>query len=162
MREEYAVSETVLPAGLYWVGDPCYAFDDQAVWMALLESAGIEANPTPRIMEADAKGRSFVASGTAYGDGTYFDEHGNEYGVDAGLIGVTPVVAGQQTPAGMREVRFDGPFSVEYSDGTIKVGDIEIDTDPEPEADECLRCGTEVEGEEYCDSCESYLEGQGV
>ena len=161
MRDETAVSEVTLPAGEYWVGDPCYAFSDHQVWMALLESAGIDHSPMPRIMEANAEGRSFVASGTAFGDGTFYDQDGNEYGVDAGLIGVTPAVEGK-TPSGLRQVTFTQPFSVEYDEGKITLGPIVIDTDP-TEPTICLRCSDEIdEWAEYCDSCESYLEGQGV
>lgn len=32
----------------------------------------------------------FAVAGTAYGDGEYIDNHGNVYGVDAGVIGIVP------------------------------------------------------------------------
>lgn len=157
--EEHAVSETRLPAGKYWLGDPCYAFGDHEVWMALLESANYLENP--RILEGAAKGESFVASGTAWGDGVFHDQDGNEYGVDAGLIGVVPARDGEAVPSGLREVELRDPFFVEYESGKIKVGPLVIDTDPQDEGDydECARCGTEVEGSDYCDSCESYIAG---
>lgn len=157
-REEFVESETVLPAGKYWVGDPCYAFEDDQVWSALLDDGGINLNPMPRIMECEAMGRSFVASGTYFGDGLYYDQHGYGYGVDAGLVGATPVVEGQKCPDGMREVEFSAPFTVAYDDGTITIGPLIIETDPE-ENTVCLRCDDEIdEGEEYCESCETHME----
>lgn len=156
-RTDDAVSERSLPAGLYWVGDPCYAYEDHKVWMRLLEAAGYLENP--RILDAQIPGDQFIASGTAFGDGCFLDEEGNEYGVDAGLLGAVPVKGGQRCPSGMREVSFSEPFEIGYLDGKVSIGHITIDTDPKPEADECWRCGDEAEeGESYCWRCASLYE----
>lgn len=128
--ESMAESMTTLPPGEYWVGDPCYAFEDSKVWMALLESADYTSDR--RILEASAEGEAFIASGTAYGDGCYLDRGGNEYWVDAGLIGVTPAREGKETPDGMLKVAFSCPVSVEYCRGVVGIvsggSRIEIDT----------------------------------
>lgn len=125
------VSRTI-PAGEYWVGDPCYAFQDHGVWMSLLESAwGGTLNPeeVPQIMEAEAEGFSFVASGTMFGDGEYSSNTLASFPVDAGMIGVVPTEANVGIPFGMTRFLFDEPFTVSYSDdGTIKIGHIEIPT----------------------------------
>lgn len=156
----------MLPAGAYWVGDPCYAFEDHAVWMALLESA--DYTGPQRILEAavrvgelgevDEGGvgtEQFVASGTAFGDGVFTDGDGNEYGVDAGLLGVVPVRAGEECPKGMTEMEFTEPFTVSYEDegGVVNIGPVAIETDPKFYCDNYW-CQTEVEQwEDYCDSC---------
>lgn len=152
--KEAAISETTLPPGDYWIGDPCYAFDDHSVWMKLLESADYETNPT--ILEAKAAGREFIASGTAFGDGEYQDQYGNRYPVDAGLLGATPAIAGREIPFGMRLVVFDSPVDVEFDDGDVKIGHIVIETDPKPE---CEDCGEKIDlGEFLCYHCEDVRE----
>jgi hypothetical protein len=146
-RDEITVSGTI-PAGTYFVGDPGYAFDDHGVWMELLKSADFESRD---LLEASARGRSFVASGTAYGDGEYEDREGRRYPVDAGLIGVVP--ARGKTPWGMHRIVFAEDFTVSYEDGVIFIGPVAIDTDP---TDECgaLCCRQRVEvGEDYCPEC---------
>jgi hypothetical protein len=144
-----AVSHNI-PAGTYWVGDPCYAYSDDALWMALLESADYKESD---LLEARARGHRFVASGTAFGDGTYEDGQGREYPVDAGLIGVVPAVPGQECPGLMHEVEFTEEFTVSYEDGTIYIGPIAIETDPVTICDG-LMCRNEIdEGTDYCWEC---------
>lgn len=144
-----------IPAGSYWVGDPCYAFDDSDLWMALLESARYEERD---LLEARARGQRFTASGTAFGDGTYEDREGRSYPVDAGLIGVVPARPGCDTPSGMHLIEFPEEFTVSYDDGTIYIGTIAIETDPRYECDG-LRCNTEVEEyEDYCPDCAAEME----
>jgi hypothetical protein len=115
-----------LPAGTYWVGDPCYAFSDHDLWMRLLESADFRDNP--RILNAKADGHLFVASGTAFGDGVFTDDEGNEYPVDAGLIGVTPAREGEDVPFGTTVREFTQPFTVSYDRGMIEIGPLSIET----------------------------------
>lgn len=114
----------MIPAGTYWVGDPCYGVPDED-WNDWLDDAGI-AN---RYMSAEVRGHLVVAHGTAHGDGCYFDQQGRAYPVDAGLIGVVPVGLVRGTPFGMNKVTFDEPFDITYADGTITIGDIVIETD---------------------------------
>lgn len=142
-----------IPAGRYWVGDPGYAYEDHGLWIQLLESADyLQAD---RLLEAQVGEERFVASGTAFGDGTYEDREGRSYPVDAGLIGVVPVRPRQDTPWGMHEVEFDQEFDVSYEDGTIYIGPIAIETDPRYECD-ALHCNTEVEEhEDYCPDCQA-------
>lgn len=74
-----------LPAGTYFIGDPCYVMDDQdwlrfCQWFDRVE-AGEET-------EDDLEEWNGVAAGyTRYGDGTYSTSHGN-FSVDSGMIGV--------------------------------------------------------------------------
>ena len=124
MAQRTEIQSRTLPAGTYYVGDPCYAFKDDHLWMALLDSAWKGG-----LVEADADGRSFTSSSTAYGDGLYRDQHGNEYPVDAGMIGVVLVDhADEDYVHGMVIHEFDRPFTVAYNDGTITIGTIVIET----------------------------------
>ena len=120
--KERAVSKMDLPAGMYWVGDPCYAFDDQEEWVDLLESANYDASPTPPILEAEARGKRFVGSRTAHGDGSYESSIGAVFPVDAGLLGVVPMLDCESAaPFGMTLMEFDGPVTVTSDSGTVEV-----------------------------------------
>lgn len=122
------VGSVTMPAGEYYVGDPCYAVPDH-LWMEWLEGAGYMENP--RYLVADVKGQPVIGVGTAYGDGSYLDGAGKIYPVDAGLIGAVPVSLAEEVPTGMHRFTFHSPFDVSYVDGTIFIGSIAIDTDPQ-------------------------------
>jgi hypothetical protein len=69
-----------------------------------------------------ANGVRFAVQRTAYGDGTYQDDQGRDYPVDAGLIGcirVEDVVDPEAWLEGVQTVEFELPFTVEYRLGTI-------------------------------------------
>jgi hypothetical protein len=136
-----------LAAGTYLVGDPCYAFDNDNpngdTWMEWLNDAwkDVDANRV-RILDGRVRGMRICASGTEHGDGTYRDQDGFEYMVDAGLLGAVhigflanlyPRHAGMaherlEAELGMRVVEFAKPFHVSYEDGVVSVGHIKIDT----------------------------------
>lgn len=88
-----------VPAGRYFLGDPCYAVPDNAgQWDTLLDSCGHfglddgpQSSPVGTVL-----GHQVLGFPTAHGDGAYFDQDGNEYPVDAGLIGLTPEVLYRQ------------------------------------------------------------------
>lgn len=70
----------------FYIGDICYVLEDDIyydVWG--------KQNFPDGIIEVPGTGLSFAVGGTAYGDGTYSDNHGNYYEVDAGVIGVVPL-----------------------------------------------------------------------
>ena len=83
-KEEITVTA---PAGEYFLGDPCYAVP-QDDWMPLLQDAKYFDNPTGTV-----NGYTVIGFNTAYGDGSYRGTDGFDYGVDAGLIGLTPMSA---------------------------------------------------------------------
>lgn len=159
-----------LPAGTYLVGDPCYAFTNDTartngndLWSEWLDSAwkDVDANRV-RILDGQVRGMRIAASGTAYGDGSYPDQDGFSYPVDAGLIGAVnaefvrslyPELAHLPieefaAKASMRVVEFDRPFHVSYDeDGAIQVGHIRVMTGDDEDDDEtCSACGTD-----WCD-----------
>lgn len=114
-----------LPAGKYYIGDPCYVFDES--WDRLLESTNYLQNKGP----VDFDGYTLFAYSTAYGDGTYTDQHGNEYPVDAGLLGAIPIEL-IEVPSGEEDgTILDAPNGLEvyHDNGTFYFGDIIIKTD---------------------------------
>lgn len=69
----------------FYIGDLCYALNDKTydeVWGG--------ANYEDGVYEVPGTDRSFAVAGTAYGDGTYEDDYGREYSVDAGNISLVP------------------------------------------------------------------------
>lgn len=132
MKAEKILSGVKMPAGKYWVGDPCYAVPNDR-WMEWLEAGDYMSSP--RFQLADLDGRPVLGIGTAYGDGAYYGSDGNIYPVDAGLIGVTPAELVEGNPDGMQLVNFPQDFICSYHDGTITLGHISIDTDDDDEDD---------------------------
>lgn len=136
----------MMPSGKYYVGDLCYVMDDNE-WDQFC-SITIKDN---KCLEGEFEmpdGRKFATYGTAWGDGLYRDQHGNEYSVDAGLIGCIRV----------EDIRADKYDNIEelgtihefQSDfvtgggradlgrdwnGTIQFGRIAIETDPDGDDD---------------------------
>lgn len=125
-----------MPAGEYWVGDPCYAVPDDE-WIPWLQAADYENER--RYLVANITGRPVLGISTAYGDGCYRDTEGNEYPVDAGLIGCVPVQRAIANPTGMHRVIFNEPFNCSWSEheGLITIGGIEIRTDYDDEDFDC-------------------------
>lgn len=134
------------PAGTYYIGDPCYAFQGDN-WHSILQETDYFDNIPETV--------NMWAGSTAYGDGCYMDQIGNEYPVDAGLIGIMPIqmcdfgdirwengnwidergithASGEKFQFKLGNVvTFDKSFFVEYADGKFAFGHIIIDTDPE-------------------------------
>jgi len=81
-----------VPAGTYFLGDPCYAVPSH-LWEALLDSCSVFEQPVGTVA-----GAQVLAFGTRWGDGTYDDGEGGSYPVDAGLIGLTPISLAAQHP----------------------------------------------------------------
>ena len=70
----------------FYVGDICYVLDDN-VYDDIWGKAGYEDGVYETPFGQFAK---FAVASTAYGDGSYADQFGHEYGVDAGVIGIVP------------------------------------------------------------------------
>lgn len=143
-----------LPPGNYWVGDPCYAFQDEEEWGEVLG----ESNFFERPYAITKTGKIVYAHHTAYGDGGYLDDRGREHPVDAGLLGIMPAVEGEETPGGMRSVTWNQRMKVDLSgdgthNGSFVFGDITIYTDENPYCDECGRELYQGECEYVCDEC---------
>ena len=83
-----------LPAGAYYVGDPCYLFSHDEYgemrWRAFCAAlAAVEGDATHGVM-LEFEGHKVFVSSTNTGDGIYTDNRGGMYSVDAGMIGAVP------------------------------------------------------------------------
>lgn len=89
------ISGTVKSEKGFYIGDLCYALDDEIyndVWGGAGYEDGIYTEPVT--------GLRFAVAGTAYGDGTYEDDYGREYDVDAGNIALVPAELAEDTEGG--------------------------------------------------------------
>lgn len=127
-KKQTALTVSV-PAGRYYLGDPCHVIDADENWMELLESSDyFMDNPIGTL-----HGYDVLAFGTAHGDGSYQEVGGaGVVGVDAGLIGLVPeelMELGAQPGIGFM-VEFDRDV-VATTDGvgTLTFGRYKFDTD---------------------------------
>lgn len=132
-----------MEAGTYYVGDLCYVMHEDWDEFCDLTIKGHDCVDGEFVMK---DGRRFASYGTMFGDGSYSDQKGREYSIDAGLIGcillsdldlLNPdnfVHCGQI-------VTFDQPFTTSGGrgqanwDGVIQIGNISIATGDDPEDD---------------------------
>ena len=118
----------------YWIGDLCYVIED---WSDFCDKT-IDGHS---ILNGDvilSNGTRVSHHTTAFGDGCYLDQFGNEYDVDAGLIGIIKLsdVTNESGIQFGHIFEFEQMPSVEYYDGTITFGHVNIETDPPYEEDE--------------------------
>lgn len=134
----------LVPAGAYFLGDPCYVIEDQ-FWEPLLMSCSVFEKPQGFFFDHAGQQINVTALGTFYGDGTYSDQTGCEYPVDSGLIGLVPmsyVIESSKFKVSEylgdcidhlhsigRVVRFDQVTEVYDEGGALNFGGIVIDTD---------------------------------
>jgi hypothetical protein len=114
----------ILPTGKYLIGDLCYIknFRDEEVWEQMIEPYIENKVRTLR------SGRQYVILKTAYGDGSYSDQDGNEYWVDSGTIGIMQWDhAITDSPQG-RVHEFGSDFNVYNDNGILHFGAMYIDT----------------------------------
>jgi hypothetical protein len=120
----------MMKAGTYYIGDLCYVMHPE--WDEFC-SLTISGN---NVLDGEFNlkdGRRFATFTTKWGDGTYKDEQGREYGVDAGLIGCINVK--DIAPSELENlkdghvVEFIQDFSTFSAGGIIRIGSICIDTD---------------------------------
>ena len=144
-----------LPAGTYFIGDPCYAVENEK-WSDYLDGLWKEYDEV-----FEFEGITVCAFNTKHGDGCYSDNNDRSFSVDAGLIGATPIsLCAKYDKEELNRlghiVDFDEDFIV-YSDmtdeGKIVFGDIIIKTDEDDDLYEyCYYCGELLdEPSEYCD-----------
>jgi hypothetical protein len=127
-----------MKAGIYYIGDPCYLFDKS--WGKILDE-----NNHLDDGEHEIFGKKIFTGETAYGDGTYTDNYGNAYWVDAGLLSIIPVslimkdcketAKSIAESDGMHIVKFEEDFECSVENGVFQFGDIVINTRDEDEND---------------------------
>ena len=120
-----------MPIGKYYVGDLCYVMHEE--WD---EVCDLTINDN-RCLDGEfvlKDGRRFAMYRTMHGDGIYYDNSGDEYSVDAGLIGCIllsdiDMVCGSNFLHGGQIQNFFNEFETFEENGTIHFGNIEIKTD---------------------------------
>jgi hypothetical protein len=125
----------ILKAGKYFIGDPCYIFEDN--WEQVLRDTNYFKNSN----KYKIFGQECYVGDTKHGDGCYTDNKGRQYGVDTGLIGVLPAtllkvdnyVSLQKVIESdmMHIVDFEKDFEVAIHDGVFFFRDIIINTKDE-------------------------------
>jgi hypothetical protein len=144
-RTETELEGITLPAGEYFMSDPCYVLgsnDKKAdpsnplydpKWWAVLDA--IENEDDGSYNGAYTKdGLTAVIFSTDHGDGVYYDNYRRRYGVDAGMIGIIPVAMATRTDylgqVGdmFQRAKFAQPFTCSSNDGVLRFGTIRIDT----------------------------------
>jgi hypothetical protein len=126
--------EVIVPEGSYVIGDPCYAVPDKD-WDDLLLSCNYFESPIGYVKDGMQK-FPVLAFSTRWGDGTYRGSDGNDYPVDAGLIGLVPVEMVEDL-AEHTIVEFNrDTLCVNDGSGNLRFGHITIDTALEDEGDE--------------------------
>ena len=128
----------MMPAGKYYVGDLCYVMHDEWDECCGLFFRGRTDHGCNEGEFNLKDGRRFVSYNTRYGDGSYTDQNGNEYGVDAGLIGCIKLDDIDLTNEsnfthGGQIIEFKHPFNCSGGrtqdwDGVIRIGHIAIPT----------------------------------
>ena len=122
---------TALPAGRYFVGDPCYVIDD-VKWMDFLEKGTFAGNDM-----IEFEGGFAGCVNTESGDGEYYAEGGYPPGpfpVDAGLLGAVSenLIRKDFDVAQLAElgvmVDFKRPFTVTREGSVVAIGHICIET----------------------------------
>ena len=133
----------MFPAGKYYVGDLCYVMHDEWDEVCGLFFEGRDDHGCNQGVFQLKDGRKFASFNTKWGDGVYFDQGGEEYGVDAGLIGCISLNdidlnADGNSTLGGQIIQFDSDFTVSGGeiyesrrdwDGVIRIGHIVIKTD---------------------------------
>ena len=117
-----------IPAGDYWLSDPCYTIRDED-WLPWLEACNYREEDN---LVGVIPGTDFYAVGfrTAWGDGVYPLQKEHEYrrdiwndvaelGVDAGLIGFVPCEYGGEDSLYVHKFTFESITSVTWRDGNI-------------------------------------------
>lgn len=130
----------MMRAGTYYVGDLCYVMKDK--WDDVLKKMypnGWDESCEGELMASD--GTKFAYYSTAHGDGSYYDQNGNRYSVDAGMIGCVrweDIVDQEEAEDIVKrrhgaKITFDYDFYVSYEPhgGLICIGNVTIETDPD-------------------------------
>jgi hypothetical protein len=108
----------------YLIGDPCYVVPSEE-WEGLLESSDFFRKP----VGYTSSGKQVMAFHTAHGDGYYFDNMGNSYSVDAGVIGIMEAEDFKDPDDMMTVHMFDKLPECHANDGVLYFGDVIINTD---------------------------------
>lgn len=154
-RRENETFYTTIKSPKLFIGDICYALNDDTYQKCWGDALDFQDGLIPVVAGTDII--AAVTVSTAYGDGSYTDEKGNEFGVDAGNIGVTgSTYFGEDrsdieglgvfvnVPSGKAKVE------VEYNEGMIRI-DVYDAESRQNLYDGYIQTSEEEEEEEYAD-----------
>lgn len=103
------------PAGEYYIGDLCYVLPDELYHGVWGDKFGYETG-----YFTDGK-NAFAMHHTSWGDGSYEDEEGNKYSVDAGIIGIAPAALLKSRNEPGRFITFTEPVTFRTEGGSRSV-----------------------------------------
>ena len=138
----------MMPAGKYYCGDLCYVMHDEWDEVCGLFFEGPNVHGCNQGIFQLKDGRKFASFNTKWGDGSFQDQYGRSYGVDAGLIGCIAIKdinldSGDNFTRGGQVIEFDRDFEVHGGtgprsewDGVIRIGNVTIKTDDDGEFEE--------------------------
>jgi hypothetical protein len=121
---------TLVPAGKYYLGDPCYSVTD-ADWDHLRSTSDFFEMPVGTLLD----GTKVYAMGTAWGDGVFRGSDGFDYSVDSGSIGLVPITVtlnANSMPQLVKIVEFTRPVMMSADNDVLYFGHICIDTGTYP------------------------------
>ena len=132
------VNPGALAAGTYYIGDLSYLGEKILDWDEYINciAPNNDWNNVQSGILKTSKGEYFATFSTWCGDGFYYDQHDNEYGVDSGRIGAFPLtqemLSDLDTSLG-NVVVFDRDFTCEYDEetGVMRFETYLIDTKPD-------------------------------
>lgn len=136
---------SILPAGSYYVGDLGYLFSEETddIYQAYVCGINMDDEGKPVSIKAGRR-KEFAAfyGSTAYGDGQFTDNLGNEYSVDAGILGVVQLLSADLVAEAKKidseghgkVIEFKENFRVDRDeDGTFTFGHLTIVTNNDDE-----------------------------
>lgn len=103
----------------FYIGDVCYVLSDD-VYSDIWGDINRWRDGVIQVISS----LSFAVGSTAYGDGSYFDDDGIEYGVDAGNIGLVPLElckVGSDPADSGRLIECQGTATFECNDGVFDI-----------------------------------------
>lgn len=133
----------ILKAGAYYIGDPCYVYNNEhpqadSLWREFCDKFYELEKKASAVINVD--GADFFVGDTSYGDGTYIDNYGREYGVDSGTIGITLAEIKEKeyfdkmtSESGGHFIAFEKDFEAEINNGIFIFGHIKINTSRDDE-----------------------------
>lgn len=114
-----------LPAGEYFIGDPCYVLDEPNFdWSQILKDTNyFESKSMKNGGIFEIQNLKYAVFSTSYGDGCYNDNYNNLYSVDSGCIGCIPTSLLNNIPDKLGKVfNFNHPFYINNIGTDIDLG----------------------------------------
>jgi hypothetical protein len=125
-----------VPAGKYWLGDPCYVIESDD-WSKVCEAFFADENQGKSVVQVDlGNGNLVVLCNTAWGDGEFRSSKGHILPVDSGTIGLVSLAYDPEFKSNFdlcSEVEFSVDTTVDNFGGIMYFGTIRVDTKGEDE-----------------------------